>query len=282
MKHPSKILKELDFFASKSLGQNFLTSQSSLIQLKPYIPIDLPLLEIGPGLGQISNWVLAFNKNLSVCEKDKRLAEYLSNNFENLHIFNEDFLKIENPKLQEKNIQFIFGNLPFYITSPIILKIILEMKFIKSALFGIQKEMAMRCIAEKGNSLGVLMQSLGYTKVVAKMSKNNFFPIPKVDAVWIYWQRDEKINLTSTSLSNLTLMDVFQVLLRGIFWGKRKNLQTTLMKNPFFEKNTITSHWKTKIKAISQEEQYASFFNRKADSFDYKEIIYLFKLLMKI
>jgi len=269
LKHPSKILQELEMFAGKSLGQNFLTSESSLQPLEKYIPHEKPILEIRPGLGQITNWMLQRNIDVTVCEKDSRLAQYLEKTFSDLPIFNQDFLLLEEKEIRQKKISFIIGNLPFYITTPILIKVMLDLRFIQSGLFGIQREMAERCVSTQGNSLGVLMQSLGKTKIVAKMSKNNFFPVPKVDVAWIHWQREEKISSA----------DVYQILLRGIFWGKRKNLQTTLLKNPFFDKNSTSQKWKNIIKIWTQENKYLTLLKRKADSLNFKEIIDLYNLL---
>ncbi|MDH5720097.1 MAG: hypothetical protein OEZ13_05665 [Spirochaetia bacterium] len=139
----------------------------------------------------------------------------------------DDFLKVKPEFWKEKKITGIISNLPFYITSDIIIKIIKEMKFINCALLGMQKEMAERILKKKGSSISIFLNITGDTKKAAFVSRKNFYPEPEVDSIWIYWLRNKTFN----DIDNLEL------LLRASFWGKRKTMLNNIRNNPYFKKD---------------------------------------------
>ena len=110
----------------KSLGQNFLIDQNILKKIVSIIKIeDKSILEIGPGTGNLTSYILKNNpKKLIVVEKDKLLANHLKKKFEGkITIINDDILKIDEKKLYNKKL-IVFGNLPYNISTQILAKII--------------------------------------------------------------------------------------------------------------------------------------------------------------
>jgi len=264
--HPSKILASLDLRALKSFGQNFLVSQSSLVSLEKYFDITKPVLEIGPGLGAVTEYLV--NKKFSVIavEKDPKMAEYLTSSFqENVQVLNEDFLSLSDSFFNENKITQVMGNLPFYITSDIISKLIGQ-SGINVFVMGIQKEVGQRLLKESGNSLALFVKANGDIVDHRVISKNNFYPVPDVNAMWLTWKRNQKIDD----------IKMFEVFLRGIFWGKRKNLYSVLTKNPFFENVAETQNWHQNIMDMQTE-----LIKLRADQLPFKEIKDIFLRITK-
>jgi len=241
--HPSKVLASLQLRALKSFGQNFLVSQSSLVGLEKHFDVEKPLLEIGPGLGAITEYLLDKNFNVAVVEKDPLMANYLQERFkQRLKVHNRDFLELESEFFKENNISQVIGNLPFYITSDIITRLINE-SGVEVFVIGIQKEVGQRLLKARGNSLALFVKASGDIVEHRVIGKNNFYPVPDVDAIWITWKRNRKIED----------IKMFEVFLRGVFWGKRKNLSSVLLKNPFFEKFPETENWRKNVLTMQEE-----------------------------
>ena len=266
MIHPSKVLISLNIRPLKSFGQNFLVSQSSLVSLEKYFDVQKPVLEIGPGLGAITEYLLNKNFQVFCIEKDPKLASYLTQLFDNkAKIINQDFLELPDSFFKDQNITQIIGNLPFYITSDIITKII-SSRIMDTFVMGVQKEVGERILKEKGNSLALFVKAHGDIRDHRIISKNNFYPVPDVNAMWLTWTKNHKIE-------NLQMFEVF---LRGIFWGKRKNLASVLQKNPFFEKYAETENWQKNILQMQSE-----LVKLRADQLSFDELKDIFLKISK-
>lgn len=258
---PAEILSSLGFAALKQLGQNFLTNDSSLNGAENLFPEKSSLLEIGPGLGMVTRYFLKRDFPLVLIEKDKGLSGYLKTEFPELSIFHDDFLEFPPEKIKELGINAVISNLPFYITSPAMVKIVREMPFVCCALLGVQKEVAMRVLEPKGNSLSIFMRATGDVRLFRYIPASSFFPRPEVDAAWIFWKRGEQIDTEGLEL-----------LLRGAFWGKRKNLANSLKRNP---------HWKAKRPEWSdcldklKEDALGELLSRRADDLDKDDFLKL-------
>jgi 16S rRNA (adenine1518-N6/adenine1519-N6)-dimethyltransferase len=232
LKHPSQVLQGLGLKARKSFGQNFLTSQSSLQGFEKIISPHTNILEIGPGLGSITEWLTQQNYTVKVIEKDRLLAKYLTEAFTSVKVIEKDALQVELADINDCS--FAIGNLPFQITAPCMQKTILSWSNLKGALWGLQYEVARKLASHKGNSLALLLQSTGTVRFIRKISRNSFFPVPAVDGGWVYWER----NLKTRANANL-----IEILLRGLFWGKRKKILTIVQKNPHWCKHPDSLEW---------------------------------------
>ena len=179
----------MTFKAKKSLGQNFLVDQNILKLIADSVKIEKnnEIVEIGPGTGNLTDFLLKKNpKKLYLIEKDERLVNLLKNKFsKRLDIINEDILKFSKKNLLN-NQSIIFGNLPYNISSQILVKFIInknKFKF-KKLIFMFQKELADRILAEVNTSnygrLSILANWKFDIKKVIDIKPSSFFPKPKI------------------------------------------------------------------------------------------------------
>lgn len=218
-------MQEFDY--KKSLGQNFLIDRNIIDNIIKRIDAtnDDIIIEIGPGAGALTEQLCLKYNNVYSFEIDKRLDIFLSK-IDNAHIIYEDFLKIDLRKfLADKKFNRIYfiGNLPYYITTPIINKIIKECNAEKIVIM-IQKEVAQRFMANSGtsdySSISVHLQYHFNINKVCIVSKNCFKPSPKVDSMVIELTRREKEKLIDGAH--------FEKIVRDSFAMKRKNLRNNL------------------------------------------------------
>lgn len=226
------------FKHKKSLGQNFLKDDNVLNKIVNTIslqPEDL-VIEIGPGQGALTKKLVQKNVNLVCYEVDERTKPYLGKlcNSKTKIIFN-DFMKadikedIDNIKY---NNLYIIANLPYYITTPIIKKIILDKLPVKSMILMMQKEVAERFSSNiNSKEYGSITLYLNYYFKINKLfdvSRNSFDPIPNVDSSVVEF--DVKTNKVLVENEEL-----FFNIINDAFRQKRKNLKNNL-KNYDLEK----------------------------------------------
>lgn len=186
-----KLLQQYQIKPNKRLGQNFLISQKTLqkiIQAANLSPKDI-VLEIGPGLGILTQTLAQRVKKVIAIEKDKKIGQALKEilrDYQNVEIIVADALKIENSKLNLENYKLI-ANLPYYITSPVIRMFLESKNPPREMILLIQKEVAQRICAKppKMNLLAVSVQFYSQPKIIAPVSKKAFWPQPKVDSAII-------------------------------------------------------------------------------------------------
>lgn len=180
---------------SKSLGQNFLVNgEICPMMAKQFEGIDnLGILEIGPGVGVLTNELAKVADKVLSIEIDKSLLPVLKETvgeYNNVKIINDDAMNIDLNKLisdefGNKNV-CICANLPYYITSPIIMKILEERVNIKSMVLMVQKEAAIRLCAKPGdkNSSAISVSVRYYSNpyILENVKRDNFIPSPKVDS----------------------------------------------------------------------------------------------------
>ena len=187
-----KILKEKGMYAKKHFGQNFLIDKNVLNKIVDISNItkEDTVIEIGPGMGCLTEF-LAINAKKVICyEIDPDMIQMLNENliplYDNIELINLDFLKANLSIYNEdvENIKVV-ANLPYYITTPIIFKLLSETK-IKQFTFMVQKEVGDRLTGKPNtkdyNSLSVAMEYKTNSKVAYKVSPNSFYPAPKVDS----------------------------------------------------------------------------------------------------
>ena len=186
--------------ADKKFGQNFLKDRSVLNKIVEAIPNDgLPLVEIGPGLGDLTGQLIQVG-NVRAYEVDKRLCEYLKNEFKDaissgtLELICKDITK-HSGSLYESSYSLI-ANLPYYIATNIILNGLRDSNC-KHILVMVQKEVAQKFAANVGDknfgSLAILSQSVADVKLLFDVPPNAFVPPPKVTSAILYINKRDSL-----------------------------------------------------------------------------------------
>lgn len=193
-----EILNRHGFTFSKSLGQNFLINPSVCPRMAEYSGADkgVGVIEIGPGIGVLTNELCKLADKVVAVELDKRLLPVLEETlgeFDNLKVVNADVLEIDLHKLIEEEFSgmevVVCANLPYYITSPVIMKLLEDKLPISAITVMVQKEAAQRICAEVGSrQSGAVTVSVNYyakPEMLFSVSAGSFMPAPKVDSAVI-------------------------------------------------------------------------------------------------
>lgn len=209
----------------KKFGQNFLIDKNILIKIVKLIPKkNLDIIEIGPGDGRLTELILNSEpKKLKLIEIDNDLIELLNQKFKsekNIEIINEDVMNYN----LNKSIDLIMSNLPYNISSQILVKICLINNPPPKLILMFQKEFAIRLLDKKLNSLNSLVKCFYDIKSEFYVSKNCFRPIPKVDSGVLVFSKKRKNLLEKFEIEKFILFK------RKIFSHKRKQLNSLLKK----------------------------------------------------
>lgn len=192
------ILNKYHITANKSLGQNFLINDEVIdktVNLANISNEDL-IIEIGPGLGTLTSKLLEKARKVIAIELDKKMISILKERFklyDNFEIINEDVLKVDLNSLIKKekeenkieNVKVV-ANLPYYITTPIIMKLLEDKLNINSITVMVQKEVAQRLTANPGEKqAGAITYAVSYyaeSKTITDVPKESFIPAPEVES----------------------------------------------------------------------------------------------------
>ncbi len=183
-------LNELGIRPNRALGQNFLIDKNiqNKILVAAKLNRDSVVLEIGPGLGGLTWELCKKAKSVIAIEKDRLLCKYLSskNEYKNLELICQDALKYD---FNVHNKLKVVSNLPYYITSPIIVSLIENRRAIESAYIMVQKEVANRLIARPGTkdfaSISCFIQFYANVAPLFTIKRSCFYPEPKVDSTFL-------------------------------------------------------------------------------------------------
>ena len=222
------LVKKYNFKFSKSLGQNFLIDDSVLTDIVEGAEVnkDDLIIEIGPGVGSLTAQLIGKAKKVVSIELDNDLIPILQEElgqYENFTLIHKDALKVDFNEIigDEKSVKLV-ANLPYYVTTPIIVKLLKEGYNFKSLTIMIQKEVAERMNAEPGNkdygALSLLVQYYCNTSIVRRVPPNCFIPRPKVDSIVI---RLDKLDSPRVKVDNEKL---FFDIIRNSFNMRRKTL----------------------------------------------------------
>lgn len=224
------ILKKYNISANKSLGQNFLIDDNviqNIVESANITKEDL-VIEIGPGLGTLTARLLEKAKKVIAIELDNRMINILNNRFslyENFELINEDVLKVDLRTLISKNKAEkvkVVANLPYYITTPIIMKLLEDKLEIESITVMVQKEVAKRLTAKPGDKLsGAITYSVNYycePEEVIIVPNLSFIPEPEVESEVI------KLNLREKPPVEVENEELFFKLIKASFMQRRKTL----------------------------------------------------------
>jgi len=216
--------------AKKSFGQHFLINISAANNIVEALDITASgqnVLEIGPGKGVLTQFLLKKDINLKVVEADRDMVEYLKNTFPPLsaNIIFLDFMKLNLSKVFDNKPFLLIGNYPYNISSQIIIKMLRYKELIPQMVGMFQREVAERIVAPHGNKtygvLSVLVQAYYTGKVIMKVSPGSFSPPPKVQSAVIKLERKENYSLGCNER-------LFRQVVKVSFNKRRKMLRNSL------------------------------------------------------
>ena len=202
------IVNQKDFMIKKRFSQNFLLDENIINKIiqKSGADKSTGVIEIGPGLGALTKKLLEVSKKMLIYEIDQDLIPYLNDFFkeyENYELINEDILKIDvnrDIKTHFSDIEkiIVISNLPYHITTPIIMKFLEEVNNIESLTLMMQLEVAKRLTSKPNtkdyNALSVIVQHQTKAEYLFKVPKSVFYPKPNVDSAVIKLSIKKDIN----------------------------------------------------------------------------------------
>ena len=239
-------MKKYKISANKSLGQNFLINDEAVddIVSSSKICSDDLVIEIGPGLGTLTKELLEKAAKVIAIELDTRMIKILNDRFSlynNFEIINEDVLKVDLEKLisnqknnlpQIKNVKIV-ANLPYYITTPIIMKLLEDRLSIDTITVMIQKEVADRIVSVPGSKLsGAITYTVNYyaePESIRLVGRECFIPQPNVDSEVI------KLNVRKEPVIKVKNQDLFFSIIKCSFMQRRKTLINALVNSNIIE-----------------------------------------------
>ena len=240
------ILNKYNAHANKSYGQNFLIDQNVVdgILEKANVNSNDLIIEIGPGLGNLTSPLLEKAGKVICIELDPKMISILTDRFslyKNFELINEDVLKVDLNKIIENNNQFktakVVANLPYYITTPIIMKLLEDKLNLESITVMVQKEVAER-LADKpgGKETGAITYSINYytnPEIIIDVPRDSFIPAPNVDSAVIKLDvlKEPKIKVIDEKL--------FFKIVKFAFLQKRKTLMNSLSNSGLVSKEFI-------------------------------------------
>ena len=238
------IMKKYKIKANKSLGQNFLINEeviNNIVNCSQITENDM-VIEIGPGLGTLTKRLLENAKKVLCVELDTKMIEILNDRFsenEKFEVINEDILKVDLNKIIKynkennniKNVKIV-ANLPYYITTPIIMKLLEEKLDITSITVMIQKEVADRLIEiPGGKNTGAITHTVYYyceSEKIMEVPNSSFIPEPEVTSEVI------KMNLRKNPAVNIENPKVMFMIIKSAFMQRRKTLLNSLTNTKVF------------------------------------------------
>lgn len=241
-----EILSRHGFTFSKSLGQNFLINPSVCPRMAEYSGADsgVGVIEIGPGIGVLTNELCKLADKVVAIELDKRLLPVLEETlgeYDNLKVVNADVLELDLHKLIKEEFDgmevVVCANLPYYITSPVIMKLLEERLPIKAVTVMVQKEAAQRICAEVGSrqsgAVTVAVNFYAKPEMLFGVSAGSFMPAPKVDSAVI------RLNVLPNSPVTVDNEKTFFAVVKAAFSQRRKILANSLSSGLSIDKAKV-------------------------------------------
>ena len=227
--NPITLLKEHNLVPKKDLGQNFLVDGNILTRMVALAEIteNSTVLEIGAGLGSLTFFLAQAAKQVTAVEVDEDLlpiAEKILAGFSNVTLIAEDILAIDLHTLHLPDGYTVVANIPYYITSAIIRKLLTASEKPTRMVLTMQEEVAERICAQPGklSLLALSVQVFGTPEMLMKIPAGAFYPAPTVDSVTL------RINLFPDPAIPQEKLDIFFRLIKAGFSQKRKMLRNTL------------------------------------------------------
>ncbi len=264
------LLNQYGLKAKKKFGQNFLISEDIINQIidKSNVSSEDTVLEIGPGLGTLTKQLLKNAKRVLAVELDEDMCDVLRARFndENLEIINDDILKLDLNEYTSKYGQIkVVANLPYYITTPIIMKL-LESKYdISSITVMVQKEVGERICStsndRENSSITISINYYAKPQIIIDVPKENFLPSPDVDSCVI------KLDVLKEPPVKVDDEEKFFKLIKSAFSQRRKTILNSFSSGGYDKPhiqnvlNELNLSEKLRAEDLSIED-YANISNR--------------------
>ncbi|WP_338560754.1 16S rRNA (adenine(1518)-N(6)/adenine(1519)-N(6))-dimethyltransferase RsmA [Paraclostridium sordellii] len=241
-----EVVDKHGFKFSKSLGQNFLIDDNVIDRILDGARLSKgdKIIEVGPGIGTLTREMGRLADKVVAIEIDKTLIPILKDTldeFENIEVINQDILKVNVEDLVKEKLNGgpvkLVANLPYYITTPIVMKFLEEDIPVTDIVVMVQKEVADRMNANPGTkdygALSVAVQYYCDTEIVAKAPRHMFIPQPNVDStvIGLHVREERKYNVDSE--------DIFFKTVKAAFGQRRKTLLNALGTLGFLNKDEI-------------------------------------------
>jgi len=266
-------LKELwrqhDFRPVKRLGQNFLVDKNVLDKILRNLDVDADdtVVEIGAGFGEITFDLARRAKRIFAVEKDRKICGILKSAFtlpRNVTLVEKDFLKLDLKELAGKGKVVIYGNIPYYATSPIMEKLFNNISLLKSIYFVLQKEVAERILARPGSKAigraSLFAQYHTEPKRIFRIGKGCFYPAPEVESAFLKLgvPKKKKVAVRDERL-------LFDIIKKA--YGQRRKTLLNSLSGPGLEKKALSPLLKSaKINPLARPETLSlADFARLAD-----------------
>ena len=245
------------FRTKKRLGQNFLTDDEVIQDIIDYANIspEDTVLEIGPGVGFVTEQLIKYAKKVIAVELDEEAVKELQKlNAPNLEIIHRDILKTDLSELSEKEFKVV-ANIPYYITSPIIAHLLGEIddlsnknrSKISEIILMVQEEVAYRMCADENSPakqyglLTILSQFWADVEILRTVGRKSFYPSPKVNSAIVRLKVLKEPRLKLSDYSH------FKRTIKASFAQRRKNLKNCLLNGGFLRENIMTAFKKLNI-----------------------------------
>ena len=240
------ILNKYNAHANKGYGQNFLIDQNVVdgIIEKAEVNKDDLIIEIGPGLGNLTSPLLENAGKVICIELDPKMVSILTDRFSlysNFELINDDVLKVDLNKIIEENSNFksakVVANLPYYITTPIIMKLLEDKLNLESITVMVQKEVADRLTDRPGGKeVGAITYSINYytnPETIIDVPRDSFIPAPNVDSAVI------KLDVLKEPKVKVSDEELFFKIIKFSFLQKRKTLMNSLSNSGLIPKDYL-------------------------------------------
>lgn len=227
-------MNHLTFRPRKSLGQNFMVDENvaqKIVRILAPNPDDI-IIEIGPGFGVLTAYILQRCARVVAVEVDRYLISHLQARFEkfdNFELIAGDFLKTElRAFVPEGGRLRLVGNIPYHITSPVIFKAFAAREVMSDMLLTIQREVAERIVAgpccKEYGILSVFSQAYAQPQIACYISRNVFKPRPEVDSAVVRW------DFSKSADADVKNDALFRQVVRATFNQRRKMLRKSLQQ----------------------------------------------------
>ena len=246
-------LQRAKFFRTKKrLGQNFLINPDVISDILDYAQItkDDIVLEIGPGVGFVTEQLVKYAKKVIAVELDEEAIKELQKlQCENLQIIHNDILKTDISELAQGCNLKVVANIPYYITSPILAHLLGEIDdlnnknrgVIKDIILMVQEEVARRIVATEKSSakqyglLTILSQFWADCSIIRLVGRRSFYPAPKVNSALV------ALKIRKEPLLKLSDYSFFRKTIKGAFAQRRKTLKNCLISAGFNKEKIISA-----------------------------------------
>lgn len=269
------IIRAKKFRTKHSLGQNFLVNKSVIDEIMKNVDKDDVVLEIGPGVGFVTEQLVKVATKVVAVELDNEAISVLNKNlgeYKNFTLINNDILKVDISELfkeeinQGKKIKVI-ANIPYYITTPILLHLLGEIddinfktrNIIKEIVLMVQYEVARRIVADEKSKnkeyglLSILSNFWADTKIIKTVPKRSFYPSPKVDSALVKFVINENPRVEINPYLKPTI--------KASFSQRRKNIKNCLKNGAFINVEEALNSCKLDLNLRGENLSIQDFYN---------------------